>query len=373
MEQCYLNALGVASALGLTVEETTRNLFAGSTAGMKRMTTILLDGEPTYFGFAPLTDEMLARTPSRLEALIDATLIDLEDALDDLKTRLAPERIGVVIGTSNAKLEDFSHGNGNLSMAFPALSIREKLGLKGPAWGVSTACSSSGKVLASARKLLLNGICDAVIVGGADAYTQIVVNGFHALESISTELTRPLSPARDGINLGEAAALFILSKEKTANSIALLGVGETSDAYHLTAPHPDGLGAEASMKAALDEAGLEPDQIDYINLHGTGTVYNDAMECAAIRRLFGTRVACSSTKVMTGHTLGAAGALEAAFCWITLLRNQGLPPHLVTDIDRELAPFVVPTLGNTLPARYVLSNSFAFGGSNASVLLGRID
>jgi 3-oxoacyl-[acyl-carrier-protein] synthase-1 len=242
----------------------------------------------------------------------------------------------------------------------------------GPVWVVSTACSSSAKVFASARQLIANGLCDAVIVGGADAYTLTVVEGFHALEALSQKLTRPLDAERDGINLGEGVALFILRKGNSGESgIELAGVGETSDAYHLTAPDPEGRGAEAAMRNALTDAGLTAEDVDYVNLHGTGTLYNDSMECAAVRRVFGDSVAVSSTKPLTGHCLGAAGAVEAAICWIALSNARGLPPHCSPAIDREIAPFPVPAVGDESAVSTVLTNSFAFGGSNASVILVR--
>ena len=264
-------------------------------------------------------------------------------------------------------MEEFDNPD-RIDMAYPAAYVKAKGGFGGPAWCVSTACSSSAKVFASARRLLANGLCDAVIVGGADAYTRTVVEGFHALEALSPQRARPLCADRDGISLGEGAALFVM---RAADSgVRLLGVGESSDAYHLTAPDPEGRGAEASMRAALADAGLAPGDIDYINLHGTGTTYNDAMECAAVRRVFGDAVAVSSTKPLTGHCLGAAGAIEAALGWIALRRGVGLPPHVAAPVDVGLAPFRIPQPGDATPLRTLLSNSFAFGGSNATVILG---
>ena len=156
------------------------------------------------------------------------------------------------------------------------------------------------------------------------------------------------------------------------SGICLAGVGESSDAHHLTAPDPEGRGAEAAMLAALADAALEPGGIDYINLHGTGTTYNDSMECAAVRRVFGDATPCSSTKPLTGHCLGAAGAIEAGLCWLALKSQAGMPPHAVDGIDRTLAPFPVPQVGDRTPVRNALSNSFAFGGSNATVILSAL-
>ena len=370
-----LTDLGIVSALGIGVAETERRMFAGDTSGMKPIDG-LVGGDSTVFGFAPLSPEEFAAAPTRVGALVDAALRQLEPALSELKRAVPAERIGAVIGTSNSTMEEFTDNPDRIDMAYPAERIKEKLGLGGPAWSVSTACSSSAKVFASARRLLENGICDAVIVGGADAHTRTVVEGFHALEALSPKLTRPLCADRDGINLGEGAAVFIMravspssvSRLSSSPVISLLGVGESSDAHHLTAPDPEGKGAEASMRAALADAGLET--VDYINLHGTGTTYNDSMECAAVRRVFGDAVPCSSTKPLTGHCLGAAGAIEAALCWIALKRGRGLPPHCAAPVDATLAPFPIPQVGDATPFRTILSNSFAFGGSNASIILG---
>ena len=366
-----LTDLGVVSALGVGVEETARRLFAGDTSGMKTVGGLVGD-EGTVFGFAPLAEADFVAAPTRVGALIDAALRQLAPAIEGLKASVPPSRIGVVIGTSNSTMEEFTDNPDRIDMAYPAERVKAQLGLGGPAWSVSTACSSSGKVFASARRLLADGICDAVLVGGADAHTRTVVEGFHALEALSPRLTRPLCADRDGINLGEGAAIFVMRRDEgrgMRDEVYLMGVGESSDAHHLTAPDPEGKGAEASMRQALADAGLET--VDYVNLHGTGTTYNDAMECGAVRRVFGDRVPCSSTKPLTGHCLGAAGAIEAALCWIALKRGKGLPPHVAGPVDRALAPFPIPSVGDATPLRTALSNSFAFGGSNASVILGR--
>ena len=363
-----LTDLGIVSALGCGVEETALRLKAGDTSGMKRTDCVLADGESTFFGFAAMEESAFAGAPTRVGALLDAAMSQIAPALARLE--LAPERIGAVVGSSNSTMEEFTSNPDRIDMSYPAGRLAEKWGVKGPAWVVSTACSSSAKVFASARRLLAEGLCDAVVVGGADAFTRIVVNGFHSLEAISPRLTRPLAADRDGINLGEGAALFIMRRAGGGEEgIALLGVGETSDAYHLTAPDPEGRGAEASMRAALADAGLAPSDVDYINLHGTGTVYNDSMECAAVRRVFGDGVPASSTKPLTGHTLGAAGAIEAALCWIAMRDGAFAPPHAVPEVDRALAPFPVPGVGNSTSVRTALSNSFAFGGSNATLVL----
>ena len=371
-ERYLLTDLGIVSALGAGIETTARRMFVGDTSGMKPLRGVLSGGDETVFGFADLPDVAFAAAPTRVGALIDAALAQLAPALEHLRREVPSERIGAVIGTSNSTMEEFTSNPDRIDMAYPSERLRTKWGVGGPAWVVSPACSSSAKVFASARRLIAEGLCEAVLVGGADAFTRIVVNGFHSLEAISPRLTCPLAADRDGINLGEGAAIFILRRAKAGEEgVALLGVGESSDAYHLTAPDPEGRGAEAAMRAALADAALAPNEVDYINLHGTGTVYNDSMECTAVRRVFGDVVACSSTKPLIGHTLGAAGALETALCWIALREGRGLPPHVVPSVDTDLAPFPIPSVGNEMQARIALSNSFAFGGSNASVIIGR--
>ena len=368
-ERFILSGLGVVSALGAGEAETAARLFAGDASGMKALGP-LSGGDMTVFGFAPLGEAEFSAAPARIFALLKAAMSQIEPELAELRTGVPPSRIGAVIGTSNSTMEEFLSNPDKIGMAYPAAQLARHWGLKGPAWSVSTACSSSAKVFASARRLIADDICDAVLVGGVDAWTRTVVEGFHSLEALSPRRTRPLAADRDGINLGEGAAVFIMRKGGRGDGIALMGVGESSDAYHLTAPDPRGFGAEASMRAALADAGLEPGDVDYVNLHGTGTVYNDAMECEAVLRVFGQSVTCSSTKPLTGHCLGAAGAVEAALCYIALKRGRGAPPHAVADVDRALAPFHVPAPGDATVVKTALSNSFAFGGSNATIILG---
>jgi len=372
MSGFVLTDLGIVSALGRGADATLRRMAAGDVSGMKPLDGVLSSGDRTVFGFADLPDEAFSAAPTRIAALLDAAMAEISPALEALRREVPANRIGAVVGTSNSTMEEFTDNPDVIDMAYPAERLRDVWGAQGPAWSVSTACSSSAKVFSSARRLLEDGLCDAVLVGGGDAYTRVVVNGFNALEATSSRLTRPLAADRDGINLGEGAAVFVMRRAEDAPpGVMLLGVGESSDAHHLTAPDPEGRGAEAAMRAALADAGLAPSDVDYVNLHGTGTTYNDAMECAAVRRVFGDSVPCSSTKPMTGHCLGAAGAIEAALCWLAVKSGAGAPPHVAEGVDRALAPFPVPAVGNALRVRTALSNSFAFGGSNASVLLGR--
>jgi 3-oxoacyl-[acyl-carrier-protein] synthase-1 len=219
------------------------------------------------------------------------------------------------------------------------------------------------------------GLCDAVVTGGVDTLCGFTVAGFSALESVSAAPCNPLSAARNGINLGEGAALFLMSREPAA--VALCGWGESSDGHHMSAPDPAGGGARLAMEAALRRAGIAAADVDYINLHGTATVQNDAMESRAVANLFGAHVAVSSTKPFTGHTLGAAGAVEAAFCWLAMQDDNPegrLPPHLWDRVQDPALPVLnVVRPGDRLgrPLRWALSNSFAFGGSNATLVFGR--
>jgi len=217
--------------------------------------------------------------------------------------------------------------------------------------------------------LIRAGLCGAVIAGGADIVSSTVFTGFHSLEAISDSLSNPLSKNRKGINLGEGAAFFLL--DSAANStVELLGAGESADAYHITAPGTDGTGPAQAMKAALEDAGLKAEHIGYINLHGTGTELNDKAEALALKAVFRDIPPISSTKPITGHTLGAAGALEAAICWMVLTEQRGLPVHCWDGVTDENC--VVPGGGDGQKAPSIcMSNSFAFGGCNVSLILGR--
>jgi 3-oxoacyl-[acyl-carrier-protein] synthase-1 len=308
-----LTEVGIVCALGCDAETVWQRASAGDTSAMQRLENVLPDSRTTPFGSCPVET---GEWPSRVAALLVAAAQGIKGEVEELKARFSSRRIGVVVGSSNSTMEEFTCRPDHVDMASPALFLRSYLGLEGPAIVVSTACSSSVKVFASARKLLAAGLCDAIVVGGADSFSRVVVNGFNALEVISGSLAEPMGADREGINLGEGAALFTM--EKNRGEIALLGVGESSDAYHLTAPDPEGRGAEASMRSALADAGLSADDIVYVNLHGTGTVQNDRMESAAVWRVFGDRPLCSSSKPMIGHALGAAGALETALCFLML-------------------------------------------------------
>ncbi|MGI4846903.1 MAG: beta-ketoacyl-[acyl-carrier-protein] synthase family protein [Janthinobacterium lividum] len=247
--------------------------------------------------------------------------------------------------------------------------------LAGPAFAVSSACSSSAKVFASARRMIQAGLIDAAVVGGVDSLCLTTLYGFNSLGLTSSQPCRPFDVARSGISVGEAAALGLLERapETVADdAVLLLGIGESSDAYHMSSPHPDGLGARLAMDAALAMAGLLPAQIDYINLHGTATPSNDLTEGRAVSGLFGAHVACSSTKGATGHTLGAAGGMEAVICALAL--QHGVLPAGLNTTQRDPAIALDYVLENRhRRVEHVLSNSFGFGGTNCSLVFGRAD
>lgn len=378
-----LTSMGMVCALGHHPASILKNALNGISEGMKPISGVLAQGS-CFFGHVTAA---LPSAPMRSQSLLLFVLAQMKADLDRLLASYPPHRIGIVLGSSNTgiheaqqhlnqwfeteqKPADFSLEM--IELGTPAVFLKKHLGLSGPAFVVSTACSSGAKVFASARALIAGGVCDAVLVGGVDSLCGFAMNGFHALEALSLPPTNPMSQNRTGINLGEGAALFIM--EKGQKGIAVLGVGESSDAYHLTAPDPTGKGAQKAMALALKEANLPPSEIDYINLHGTGTQANDAMESQAVYALFQDKVPCASTKPLTGHALGASGAIEAGLCWLMLSeQNQakGYIPHLFDGVlDETLAPLWFAQKGQSGRLCHILSNSFAFGGSNASLILG---
>jgi 3-oxoacyl-[acyl-carrier-protein] synthase-1 len=251
--------------------------------------------------------------------------------------------------------------------------VRRTLGLEGPAVVVSSACSSSAKVFGSARRMIEADLIDAAVVGGVDSLCLTTLYGFNAMQLTSMGPCRPFDVARDGISISEAAAFALLERlpeSLDADAVSLLGVGESSDAYHMSSPHPEGLGARAAMLAALRSASLDRGHIDYINLHGTGTPGNDSAEGRAVDAVFGAAIPCSSTKGATGHALGAAGALEATICALAL-QHGFMPAGLnTTHVDTELAACYLRE-NRAAPISRLLSNSFGFGGTNCSLIFGR--
>jgi len=311
-------------------------------------------------------------------------------AVQETASRLGRRRVGVFLGTSTAGIlqtelayrerdpssgalpAGFEYGSTHNSFSV-ADYVRKRCRLEGPAVAVSCACASSAKAFGSARRMIEAGVIDAAVVGGVDSLCLTTLYGFHSLQLTSSRPCRPFDAARDGISIGEAAAFALLERVPQArddDSVLLLGIGESSDAYHISAPHPEGLGARRAMQAALSAALLEPGDIDYINLHGTGTPSNDRAESQAVTSVFGPTTPCSSTKGATGHTLGAAGALEAIISALAL-ENDLMPGGVAaTNIDPMLTALYLKDNRRTT-VRRVLSNSFGFGGTNCSLIFGR--
>ncbi|MDP9710200.1 UNVERIFIED_ORG: 3-oxoacyl-[acyl-carrier-protein] synthase-1 [Pseudomonas fluorescens] len=392
----YLNALGVICALGRDKPAVARNLFAGDCSGMRRESGWVPERElpvaAVHGDLAPLPDALADQRSRNNQLLLEAAL-QIRDDIEHAIQTYGRERIGVVLGTSTSGIDEASRGLAHYirdqqfpadydyrqqELGAPANFLADWLQLSGPTYVISTACTSSARALMSARRLLDLGLCDAVLCGGVDSLCKLTLNGFSALEAVSDQRCNPFSANRNGINIGEAAVLFVMSKERGAGpGIALLGAGASSDAHHISAPEPTGRGALQSMQKALDQAHLHAGDISYLNLHGTATQHNDAMESLAVASLFPEGVPCSSTKPMTGHTLGAAGALEAAFCWLSLTADNpdnALPPHVwdgQPDPDLPALKWVTASerLASIAP-RYLMSNSFAFGGNNVSLIIG---
>ena len=392
---CSLAALGQVSALGSGNAESTQRLFGGQPDGLVWRDDLVPQRRLRFASVAgplPEIPARLARFSCRNNQLALAALVQINAPVEAALTRFGRARVGVVVGTSTSGVSDAESAiavretTGKLARSFDysqlefgglAGFLAAASGAAGPAYTISTACSSGARALASARSLLALGFCDAVIAGAADSLCGLTANGFAALGALSADVCNPCSANRDGLTLGEGAALFLATREP--GGIQLLGVGESSEAHHISAPDPDGKGAEAAMRGALADAEVEPDAIDYLNLHGTGTPQNDPMECAAVDRVLGRRTPCSSTKPATGHALGAAGALEAAICWLTLAARAGdslrLPPHWFDgQRDPALAPVRLVSAGEAAtvgPRACAMSNSFGFGGNNCTLILAR--
>lgn len=351
----------------------------------------------THIGEVPQVDatvlpEALRRFNCRNNRLAQLGL--MQDGFTDAVARSAdhwgPRRVGVFLGTSTGGIletelayrarasatgelpQDFNYAATHNSFSVADFA-RQALQLEGPAAVVCTACSSSAKVFASAQRMISAGVIDAAVVGGVDSLCLTTLYGFHSLQLTSRTPCRPFDVARDGISIGEAAAFVLLERPPSrleGDTIMLLGAGESSDAYHMSSPHPEGRGARAAIQQALKAASLTPGDIDYINLHGTATVSNDSAEDLAVTSVFGTRTACSSTKGATGHALGAAGALEAVICALAI--QHGLMPGGLntSEVDPKLNLHYLRE-NRRGSIRRVLSNSFGFGGANCSLIFGR--
>ena len=334
----------------------------------------------------PELEEYNSRNSRVALAALNCAEDQFRATIDNAKSRYGSSRIGVVIGTSTSGLyetemayqrllqegampDDFHFLTRHAYQATPRF-LQLELGLNGPCFAISTACSSAAKAIAAGQRLIANDVCDAVLVGGVDTLCRLTIRGFHSLELVSDQNCRPMDQQRQGINIGEGAGLLFLEKpaRHTTDCLHLLSVGESSDAHHMSSPHPEGLGAVLAMNSALQLAGLKPSAIDYLNLHATATRINDRIEAKAIYEVFGDSVPCSGTKGITGHTLGAAGAIEAIVALLAL-KHQFIPGTCGLNlVDEDCRCRVVKDSLSNQPLKTVMSNSFGFGGNNASML-----
>ncbi len=353
----------------------------------------------TYAGEVPGVDAVCL--PAHLSAfdcrnnrlaLLGLTQDGFDEAVRAAIAKYGTQRVGVFLGTSTSGIlqtELAYRRRDPVTGALPADFIyrtthnvfsvadftRHYFGLTGPAVVVSSACSSSARVFGSARRMIASGLIDAAVVGGVDSLCLTTLYGFNSLGLMSAEACRPFDAQRNGISIGEAAAFALLERPPEhpgADTVLLRGTGESSDAYHMSSPHPEGLGARMAMAGALKMAGLQPADIGYINLHGTATPTNDAAECKAVQQVFGSRTPCSSTKGATGHTLGAAGGVEAVICALAL--QHGLLPAGLNTRQLDPALDLEYLLDNREQrVTHVLSNSFGFGGTNCSLIFSRAE
>lgn len=395
----YLGSPALTSALGSGLHTHIDALLSPSSKPALTFSSDWVDGKNLAFGMVketlrPFSDGTPTHCRSRTNRLLWHTLEQIEPQIRAAIRRYGANRIAVVIGTSTAgadenipMFEQVVQGKAWQDLTFnqcqhlmnaPADFVADAYGLNGLRYVISTACTSGARALISAARLLRAGMCDAVICGGADTLSPLTVNGFASLEVLSPNIANPFSANRDGINIGEGAAVFIMTRDADfSGSMRLLGYGASSDAYHISTPRPDAQGAILAFQTALQHANLASEDIGWINLHGTGTHHNDSMESRAVAAVFGNNTPCTSTKPQTGHTLGAAGAIEAAFAWGIADRQSNpegkLPPQLWDgQNDPDLPAINLTGSGSRWETekRIAASSSFAFGGSNCVLLIG---
>ena len=397
MNPLWLSHFTATSSIGRGLDQTLAALRQRR-AGLVPCTFDTVD-LPTFIGEVAGVDAV--QLPAHLAdfdcrnnrlALLGLTQDGFAEAVRAAIARYGAQRIGLFLGTSTSGIlqtelayrrrdpvtgalpADFNYRTTHNTFSVADFA-RHYLGLTGPAVVVSSACSSSAKVFGSARRMMASGLVDAAVVGGVDSLCLTTLYGFNSLGLVSEHPCRPFDAQRNGISIGEAAAFALLERTPEhldADAVLLLGIGESSDAHHMSSPHPEGLGAQMAMQDALKMAGLKPSEIDYIHLHGTATQSNDAAEAKAIRHVFGSGTPCSSTKGATGHTLGAAGGVGAVICALGL-RHGLLPAGLNT---RQLDPTLrldYMLENREQPVARALSNSFGFGGTNCSLIFARAD
>ena len=386
----YISKPAVMCAAGNSLEELWNSVITKNQSGIKKVKAC----DNQQFFAARIDDSLLppssARYDMRIMRIEEAALNQIADDIESAKIRFGSDRIGICVGSCDNGTEFSVAGQKHYfeTNQFPqdynleiqgadyvSTFIAEKFDIKGPANTFSTACSSSAGATIKAAEMIMAGIVDAAIVGGIDIASNTVLLGFNALEAVSPEITNPFSKNRSGITLGEAGVFYILSKEplnQNQKKVELLGWGESADDYHMTSPDPSGEGAKKAMENALKSAQISIDDVDYVNLHGTGTKFNDIMEAKAVEAVFGDyKVPVSTTKPITGHTLGAAASLELAICY-SAINDVKLPVQVWDNQKDDELPelnFVDESTGIQKPVKICLSNSFAFGGANACLVI----
>lgn len=385
----YINDLTSVSSLGTNELTIVDSLSHTDRCYLTYRDDLLNEHKGSYFGQIKAKLPRLDEYPehkSRNSAVLAFLTDSIKDSINELKQKYSKDRIAIILGTSTSGLDETENElkkfmqTGVPSRDFyyksqefgdPSMFLADYLEIDGPAYTISTACSSSARALICGKRMLESGLVDAVIAGGADTLCKVPINGFNSMGVLSQERCLPFNKNRAGINIGEGGGLMILSKEKA--SLELLGVGESSDAYHVSSPDPSGAGAISAMEMALNDASLTTDDIGYVNLHGTATKLNDAMESKAMASLFKGKVPCSSTKYMTGHTLGAAGIVEAAILCYLLKHDLDLPVQDFShdEIDDTLDECGLIKEKIKAKKKVMMSNSFAFGGNNASIIIAK--
>ena len=391
----YIAALGAINTLGNSKQQIADNLSKNYCAKhcLTKEEGWLLNGQDTWLGKVtndlPLIPDHLIQYSTRNNQLLYAAYLQIKQPIQRAIEKYGAKRIAVIMGTSTSGIHE---GDNNIKhylkthhcqpnfhyhqqeLGDPSRFLTELLNLEGPSYTISTACTSSAKAVMSGQRLIELGLVDAAIVGGADSLSRMPLNGFNALEALSDNPCMPFSQDRNGINIGEASGIILLTKEESSE-IVLLGSGESSDAYHISSPHPEGIGAQAAMEMALNDANLTPNEIGYLNLHGTATILNDQAESKAVYRLFNQNLPyCSSTKHLTGHTLGSAAITELAIGYLLLNQNIYLPQQdfSTSPYDKNLDKINIVTEKMMLQTPIIMSNSFAFGGNNASLIIGKV-
>lgn len=396
MNNIFLSKPGVITCAGFNADELWASVTTGNQSGIKKVKAV---SEEDFFA-GRIEESKLKPTSARFSMKIhriqEMALEQIAKEVESVKEKYGAQRIAVCVGSCDNGTEFSVAGHKvffetgkfpsdySIEMQgadYPSTFVKEKFSLKAPCLSFSTACSSSAEAIIKGAQLINSGLADAVIAGGVDLVSDTVLLGFGALEAVSSEITNPFSVNRHGITLGEGAAFFVLTRQDLfSTGIELLGYGESSDAHHMTSPDPSGAGAEKAMNNALHNSGLKPEDIDYINLHGTGTKLNDLMESKAVDAVFGSyKIPASTTKPFTGHTLGAGSAVELAVCFQAIVKNRNaekiqLPLQMWDgQKDSEIPQLNFVDKDNCTGFKKVkicMSNSFAFGGSNACLIAG---